>query len=205
MQPGYSQNGGACGNLTLIGPARSFMSQSPSERVSAMNDPATIEAGIPDDQLLPLRVWLALFSSVKQIEAVVRTNLRESFGSTLPRFDLLSQLYRSPGGLTMGEISARLMVTNGNVTGLIGRLVDEGLVDRLQDEDDRRIQWVRLTPKGNKVFSSMAPANQSWVTEAMAELSEGELRQLQSLLGKLKASVAKVPKRPRGDEDSSTE
>ena len=167
-----------------------------------MDDLATQAAGIADDQLLPLRVWLGLFSSVKQIEAVVRTNLRESFGSTLPRFDLLSQLYRSPGGLTMGEISARLMVTNGNVTGLITRLVDEGLVDRLQDEDDRRIQWVRLTPKGNKLFSSMAPANQAWVTEAMAQMTEAELRQLQTLLGKLKASVAAAPMRPRGDNEA---
>jgi len=158
------------------------------------------EASNADGQLLPLRVWLALFSSVKQIEAVVRTNLREAFASTLPRFDLLSQLYRSPGGLTMGEISARLMVTGGNVTGLIGRLVEEGLVDRLQDADDRRIQWVRLTPKGDKIFSSMAPANQGWVTEAMAEMSEEDLRQLQNLLSKLKSSVANASKRSLGGE-----
>ncbi|CUW40923.1 MarR family transcriptional regulator [Magnetospirillum sp. XM-1] len=155
-----------------------------------MDETANSETGAADDQLLPLRVWLALFGSVKQIEAVVRTNLRESFGSTLPRFDLLSQLYRSPGGLTMGEISARLMVTNGNVTGLIARLVEEGLVDRLQDADDRRVQWVRLTPKGDKLFSSMAPANQAWVTEAMSAMTDAELRQLHALLAKLKASVA---------------
>lgn len=155
-----------------------------------MDETPSDESGATDDQLLPLRVWLALFGSVKQIEAVVRTNLRESFGSTLPRFDLLSQLYRSPGGLTMGEISARLMVTNGNVTGLIARLVEEGLVDRLQDTDDRRVQWVRLTPKGDKLFSSMAPANQAWVTEAMSAMSDDELRQLHALLTKLKASVA---------------
>lgn len=159
-----------------------------------MHDPAAPETGTADDQFLPLRVWLALFSSVKQIEAVVRTNLRESFNSTLPRFDLLSQLYRSPGGLTMGEISARLMVTNGNVTGLITRLVDEGLVDRLQDEDDRRVQWVRLTPKGYKLFSSMAPANQAWVSQAMSAMTETELRQLHALLAKLKASVAGTPR-----------
>ncbi|ARJ67861.1 MarR family transcriptional regulator [Magnetospirillum sp. ME-1] len=157
-----------------------------------MDETATSETGAADDQLLPLRVWLALFGSVKQIEAVVRTNLRESFGSTLPRFDLLSQLYRSPGGLTMGEISARLMVTNGNVTGLIARLVEEGLVDRLQDSDDRRVQWVRLTPKGDKLFSSMAPANQAWVTEAMSAMSDDELRQLHALLTKLKASAVRT-------------
>lgn len=149
-------------------------------------------------ELLPLRVWLALFASTKQIEALVRTNLRETFGSTWPRFDLLSQLYRAPGGLTMGELSARLMVTNGNVTGLITRLVAEGLVDRLQDPDDRRVQWVRLTPKGNKVFTTMAPVNQAWVTEAMAGMEEDELRQLQLLLAKLKASAAAVGRTAAG-------
>jgi DNA-binding MarR family transcriptional regulator len=155
-----------------------------------MDERAGKEADDTGERLLPLRVWLALFSATKQIEALVRTNLREAFGSTLPRFDLLSQLYRSPGGMTMGEISERLMVTNGNVTGLITRLVAEGLVDRLQDADDRRIQWVRLTPKGDKVFTSMAPANQEWVTAAMAGMTEAELRQLHALLTKLKASAA---------------
>jgi DNA-binding MarR family transcriptional regulator len=168
-----------------------------------MDDPQGLEIDNSDDRLLPLRVWLALFSSVKQIEALVRTNLRETFSSTLPRFDLLSQLYRSPGGLTMGEMSARLMVTNGNVTGLIARLVGEGLVDRLQDADDRRVQRVRLTPKGRRVFSNMAPANQTWVTAAMAEMDEGELRQLQALLAKLKASAAGAMARMHGDEAQS--
>lgn len=170
-----------------------------------MDDAAGGEANNASERLLPLRVWLALFSSTKQIEALVRTNLREAFGSTLPRFDLLSQLYRSPGGLTMGEISARLMVTSGNVTGLIARLVAEGLVDRMQDADDRRIQWVRLTPKGNKVFTSMAPANQAWVTAAMADMDELDLRQLQALLTKLKNSVLKVTGPIGGGEGGSVD
>ncbi|MBI2236672.1 MAG: MarR family transcriptional regulator [Magnetospirillum sp.] len=153
-------------------------------------------------RLLPLRVWLALFGSVKQIEALVRTNLRETFGSTLPRFDLLSQLYRTPDGLTMSELSTRLMVTNGNMTGLITRLVGEGLVARDQDADDRRVQRVRLTPKGRRVFSNMAPANQAWVTEAMAGLTEDELLQLHTLLAKLKASAADAMARMHGDGEA---
>lgn len=139
--------------------------------------------------VLPLRVWLALFSSVKEIESVVQKNLRGVFSSTLPRFDLLSQLYRQPDGLTMGELSSRLMVTNGNVTGLIGRLVGEGLVERSVDSDDRRIQRVCLSDKGRRLFDDMAPANQLWIDQAMAGLSERDLQQLHRLLLKLKAST----------------
>jgi DNA-binding MarR family transcriptional regulator len=154
------------------------------------------EAENADDTLLPLRVWLALFSSVKQIETVVRRNLREIFASTLPRFDLLSQLYRTPDGLTMGELSARLMVTNGNVTGLINRLVSEGLVERIVDPADRRVQRVSLSRKGRRFFGSMAPANQVWINEAMAGMTPDELRELQRLLAKLKASVSAVEQAP---------
>lgn len=143
----------------------------------------------PGEGLLPLRVWLALFSSVKEIEGFVQKNLRGAFSSTLPRFDLLSQLYRHPAGLTMGELSNRLMVTNGNVTGLIGRLVGEELVDRTVDSEDRRIQRVSLSAKGRQLFDSMAPANQQWISQAMGGMSERDLQQLHKLLLKLKAST----------------
>lgn len=147
------------------------------------------EAKNANDVLLPLRVWLALFSDVKRIEALVSRHLREIFATSLPRFDLLSQLYRAPDGLTMGELSARLMVSNGNVTGLINRLVKEGLVERVADPDDGRVQRVNLSPKGRRLFCAMAPANQAWISDAMAGLTRGELRDLQRLLAKLKRSV----------------
>ncbi|CAA7620884.1 MarR family winged helix-turn-helix transcriptional regulator [Magnetospirillum sp. SS-4] len=163
-----------------------------------MIDNSNPDGGNTKEGLLPIRAWLALFSAVKQIEAVVRINLRESFDSTLPRFDLLSQLYRAPDGMTMGELSNRLMVTNGNVTGLIARLAGEGLVERLQDSGDRRVQRVRLSPKGRRLFDDMAPANQAWISSVMAGLSEEELRQLHGLLGKLRISVAASPAARRG-------
>ena len=66
---------------------------------------------------------------------------------------------RAPGGLTMGQLSRRLMVSNGNVTGLIDRLVGEGLVIREPDPQDRRIQRVALTKSGTAAFAKMAPPN----------------------------------------------
>ena len=75
---------------------------------------------------LELRVWLRLLTCTNLIERHVRAKLRESFATTLPRFDLLAQLDRAPDGLAMGELSSRLMVTNGNVTALADALVRDG-------------------------------------------------------------------------------
>lgn len=148
------------------------------------------------DGTLPLRVWLALYGNVRRIEGRIQTGLRDGFASTLPRFDLLSQLYRAPDGLTMGELSSRLMVSNGNVTGLTARLVGERLVGRIPDPRDKRVQRVSLTAKGKQEFESMIPANQQWVAEAMAGLTGAELNQLLALLQKMKLSGREKACRP---------
>ncbi len=83
------------------------------------------------------------------IEQRVRARLRERFAITLPRFDLMAQLERNPQGLKMGELSRRLMVTGGNVTGLTDQLVGEGLVERRPIPGDRRAYAVRLTPRAS--------------------------------------------------------
>lgn len=153
-------------------------------------DPAThdFESGLTKDDRLELRVWLRLLTCANLIEHGVRTGLREEFGVTLPRFDLLSQLDRAPGGLTMGELSRRLMVSNGNVTGLIDRLVREGLVERQQSPTDRRASMVSLTSAGKAAFDSMVPLHQGWIESRLAGMSRQDLRALLGLLGKLKTS-----------------
>ena len=106
------------------------------------------ESRLADDHHESLRLWLRLLTCTLMIERRVRANLRERFAITLPRFDLMAQLERHPQGLRMGELSRRLMVTGGNVTGLASQLVDEGLVERLAIPGDRRAHAVRLTAKG---------------------------------------------------------
>src|SRR6478735_2858684 len=81
-----------------------------------------------------LRSWLRLLECSTLVEGEVRRRLRDEFDTTLPRFDLLAQLdlaqrERVPG-LTMSELSRRLMVTNGNLTSLVERLVHERLISR---------------------------------------------------------------------------
>ena len=133
-----------------------------------------------------LRLWLRLLTCSQLIERQVRTRLRSRFGITLPRFDLLSQLERNPGGLKMNKLSRLLMVTGGNITGIVDQLVKEGLVERVDDASDRRAWRVRLTRAGDKAFAEMARAHEEWVVELLSGLSRRDSDALMQLLARLK-------------------
>lgn len=147
------------------------------------------ETGVSADDGLELRVWLRLLTCSTLIEHGVRQGLHRSFDTTLPRFDVLAQLQRAGKPLSMGDLSRRLMVTNGNVTGLVDRLKSEGLVDRRRADGDRRVQIVSLTQAGAASFERMAADNRRWVTGMMAGLSRKEKDALFALLGRLKSAV----------------
>jgi DNA-binding MarR family transcriptional regulator len=133
-----------------------------------------------------LRLWLRLMTCTQLIEKQVRNGLREQFATTLPRFDLMAQLERAPEGMRMNELSRRMMVTGGNVTGITDQLVTEGLVERVDVEGDRRAWRVRLTPRGRKAFNDMAQQHEDWIVDAFAGLNVKEIAQLHKLLGKVK-------------------
>ncbi len=133
-----------------------------------------------------LRLWLRLMTCTQLVEKRVRLQLRERFDTTLPRFDLMAQLERAPDGLKMNELSRRMMVTGGNVTGITDQLVAEGLVDRVDVEGDRRAYRVRLTAKGRKMFNDMASEHERWIVEAFAGLNDKDIASLHRLLGKVK-------------------
>lgn len=137
-----------------------------------------------------LRLWLRLFTCTTMIERAVRARLRERFGITLARFDLMAQLERVPEGLRMSELSQRLMVTGGNVTALAGQLVAEGLVVRHGSPHDRRVYTVRLTAKGRRQFDAMAAEHERWIVELLGGLAKHERDALYALLGGLKAAVS---------------
>ena len=134
-----------------------------------------------------LRLWLRMLTCTQLIETDVRAHLREQFATTLPRFDLLAQLERAPEGLKMNELSRRMMVTGGNVTGITDQLVSEGLVERVAVPGDRRAFRVKLTPAGKKQFSNMAQQHEAWIVDAFSSLNDKEVATLHRLLGKVKA------------------
>ena len=136
-----------------------------------------------------LRLWLRLFTCSMMVERAIRVCLRERFHITLARFDYLAQLERFPDGLRMQELSRRLMVTGGNVTGLTHQLVAEGLVQRRRIDGDRRVQVIRLTPKGRRVFGAIAAEHERWVIKLFGGLKADERHRLHALLGRLKATA----------------
>lgn len=144
--------------------------------------------GAPDGKR-SLRLWLRLLTCSTTIEQRVSQRLREDFDSTLPRFDMLSALDRAgDAGLTMGEVSRMLMVSNGNVTGLATRLKADGLIEHLPGAD-RRVQRVRLTSLGRTRFALMAHAHEHWIETLFAALTEAEAEDLTRLLDRAKRSL----------------
>ena len=140
-----------------------------------------------------LRLWLRMLTLTQLIEKQVRTQLREQWDTTLPRFDLMAQLERKPDGLKMNELSRRMMVTGGNVTSITDQLVAEGLVERVLVEGDRRAYLVRLTPRGHALFAGMARQHEGWIVAAFEGLSPAEVEALHQLLGKVKQHYNDTP------------
>ncbi|MBL8338881.1 MAG: MarR family transcriptional regulator [Rhodoferax sp.] len=133
-----------------------------------------------------LRLWLRMLTCTQLVEKQIRAGLRDQFGTTLPRFDLMAQLERAPDGMKMNELSRRMMVTGGNITGITDQLVGEALVERVPVAGDRRAYRVRLTAKGRTLFAEMAHAHEEWVVQAFAGLQDREVATLHRLLGKVK-------------------
>lgn len=125
-----------------------------------------------------LRLWLRLLRATRAIEGELRERLRVQFGATLPRFDVMAALHRVEEGMTMTRLSRHLMVSNGNVTGLIDRLVAEHHVERVANRNDRRTTTVRLTPAGRAAFAEMARAHQRWIEELLEPLPADRVEEL---------------------------
>jgi DNA-binding MarR family transcriptional regulator len=162
-----------------------------------------LETRVNDQHHQALKLWLRLLAC---IEGEIRGRLRSKFDTTLPRFDLMAQLERNPAGLKMNELSQRLMVTGGNVTGITDQLEKEGLVVRVSDPTDRRAYTVKLTPAGRWAFAKMAEVHEQWVVDMFAGLNAIEKEQTYRLLAKLKLGLQRpslVPQNGRGEEKAN--
>lgn len=144
--------------------------------------------GAPHSKL-SLRLWLRLLSCSTVIEKRIRQKLIDDFDTTLPRFDVLATLARAPDGLTMGELSTLLLVSGGNVTTVVSRLIEDGHVERIVNAADRRSITVRLTRRGRKDFAAMAAAHEAWVEHYLSDISDAEIEALLAGLGRVRASV----------------
>lgn len=148
-----------------------------------------LETRLTTDDHQALRLWLRLLSCTVRIENHVRSRLRQEFATTLPRFDLMAQLEKNPAGLRMKEVSRRLMVSGGNVTGITDQLEKEGLVVRSPDPNDRRALTLQLTSLGLKKFRQIAAQHERWIVQMFAGLTLDEKEGLFLLLKRLKSHL----------------
>ncbi len=150
------------------------------------------EARVVGGDHAALKLWLRLLACTTQVEDEIRRRLRTRFGISLPRFDYMAQLYREPDGLKMKDLSRRLMVTGGNVTGLTDELEREGLVQRNSSPTDRRSWIIGLTAQGRDGFAAMAQEHEQWVLELFAGLDATAVQQIYSQLGALRVQLVRL-------------
>ncbi|MDT8998314.1 MarR family transcriptional regulator [Paucibacter sp. APW11] len=155
-----------------------------------------LESRVSADDHQALKLWLRLLACTTRIEGQIRKRLSQDFATTLPRFDLLAQLERHPEGLAMRELSQRLMVTGGNITGITDQLESEGLVLRVPHPSDRRSFSVKLTPAGRRQFKKMAATHEGWVVELLAGWSPEQKGQVYGLLADLKQHLGTLEAAP---------
>ncbi|MDY0272024.1 MAG: MarR family transcriptional regulator [Advenella sp.] len=136
-----------------------------------------------------LKLWLRLLTCSNLIENKIRSHLRVEFETTLPRFDLMAQLALEPKGMKMGDLSERLMVSNGNITAITGQLEKEALIVRIVNKEDRRSTFIRLTPKGRRQYNKIAKAQEVWLQEIFNGLSQTSHRSLHKSLADLKKRI----------------
>jgi DNA-binding MarR family transcriptional regulator len=134
------------------------------------------------DSKARLRLWVRLLRATRLVESETRERFKSQFNVTLPRFDVMAALYRKPDGMLMSEISRFLLVSNGNVTGIVDRLVQDGFVVRSQRNGDRRTSFVRLTAKGHAAFVEMATAHERWINELLGGVKARDADQLSAKL-----------------------
>ncbi len=151
-----------------------------------------------------VRVWLRLLSCATIIEKRLRRRLAERFGTTLPRFDVLATLDRHSGGVTMGELSRSLLVSNGNVTALVRQLEQAGMVVTRAAPGDRRSSIVEMTPAGQTYFAELAVAHRTWIRGMFKGMPRDEQLELYRGLAMLKVSIA-ADDDAGGDEDNVEE
>lgn len=130
-----------------------------------------------------LGAWIRLLKTHNLIVRESRTRLAEH--CTLAQFDILAQLMRTGDGMSPAELSRRLLVTAGNVTGMVDRMEQAGLVLRKRDPQDRRAIRIQLTEKGKRKAKTVIPRHASDMGDMFQTLSDREIEQLRRLLDKL--------------------
>ncbi|MEW5889091.1 MAG: MarR family transcriptional regulator [Pseudomonadota bacterium] len=133
--------------------------------------------------LLTLRELARCYQAFELFSAA---HVRE-LGLTLPQFDIIATLGNTPG-MTFKELGEKTLITKGTLTGVVDRLEEKGLVQRVASETDRRSVIVRLTAAGERTFRDAFPAHAAYLKTAFDRLTPNQLAQTVQVLGRLRAA-----------------
>ena len=136
---------------------------------------------------LAVSVWLRLLKCHNLAFRELRKSVEKDGRVTYPQFDVLAQLSRTEEGMSFVQLSRKLTVTSGNLTGIVDRLAREGFVYREPDHVDRRVVWIRLTDKGCQVITELVPSHMKKIESMFSSLPRKSLSHLRELLGQCRA------------------
>jgi DNA-binding MarR family transcriptional regulator len=142
-----------------------------------------------DRERLDLRLWVRLLACAHTAEQRVKARIKEKFGINQTQFNLMSQLDRMPGGIRMGEVARKTVVTGSNATSVVDDLERRGLVTRQSADGDRRALTIKLTDQGRDAFAQMAPIHAEWIVEIFGEFPAAEKKVLVHKLDNLKKAM----------------
>jgi len=140
---------------------------------------------------IEVRIWIRMLTLHGKVYSRLNRTFLDRFGISLAKFDVLAQLDRFGDDLSQGELSQRLKVTGGNVTGLVRRLVADGLVTRKMSASDRRSFVVRLTPNGRELFRAARDMHDELLRDWFGDLSPDELAAALASLNLLSSQAQK--------------
>lgn len=138
-----------------------------------------------------LSVWVRLIKAYNLILPQARRSVEPGF--TLPQFDVMAQLHRRPDGMTFVELSRNLLVSAGNLTGIVKRLERDRLVARETNESDRRSARLKLTVEGRRRIAAAVPRHARDIEKVFASIPRGDVEQLRRLLGTLTHALDRHP------------
>ena len=140
-----------------------------------------------------LRAWLYLLKCSKKLDQIMSDRLRQHYNSSLSRFDVLAHLDQAGSeGLSISVLAGKLLASKGNITRLLDRMEQDGLIIRHQHTADKRIHNIRLTGKGSEIFNRMAPDHERWTHEILNVLDSNEQEELVRLLKTVRSRLEDV-------------
>ncbi|HJS59832.1 MAG TPA: MarR family transcriptional regulator [Vicinamibacteria bacterium] len=148
-------------------------------------------ADMAEDGQLAVSVWVRLLKAHGLLLRELRRRVPPEL--TLPQFDVLAQLHRRPQGMTPGQLTRELLVTAGNVTGIVARLEALDLVERQPVPEDRRAVRLRLTARGRRLMDRAIPRHRREVGALIGRVAAPRLESLRDLLGELSRSLEARP------------